>query len=443
MQDKPMAACPDWALIKNKYLAGAGLRSLARKAGIPEGTILSRAKREGWKAAKRWRLCPWCGCKFKECDPSCGYRSTWMTRIREVIRRRSRLAKKRQIAKQKQNKAQNREQPSPRTCHCGNLLPKWRRYCTPKCRPKTTRKRKERKCGHCDNPITHSTRMPFCSHSCRKMHHGNKPRQVSCRECGSDFTTARKSQVFCSKACYRRCGAKRDRGRRHRKNKPVERHPFRCFICNKETIHPRRRFCSDKCSRVQERKNEAAKKVLNKKPLKSFAEKQCAVCHASFKPKSDNHLHCSHKCSLKSSRRRRRIKERGVKKPVHVRIKQNLSGRLRELLRRKGEQKKNVIISYMGCTPKEMVSHIEKQFSKGMTWENYGVFGWHLDHIIPCERFDLTNEDHCRVCFNWRNIRPLWGEDNCNRQEMLTLDEALQLDPALLEMTSNVGVKLW
>ncbi len=97
----------------------------------------------------------------------------------------------------------------------------------------------------------------------------------------------------------------------------------------------------------------------------------------------------------------------------------------------------------MGCTPKEMMKHVESQFKDGMTWGNYGVFGWHLDHIIPCARFDLTNEDHCRVCFNWRNIRPLWGEHNWMRQEMLTLDEALELDPELVKMANEVGVKLW
>ena len=91
----------------------------------------------------------------------------------------------------------------------------------------------------------------------------------------------------------------------------------------------------------------------------------------------------------------------------------------------------------------EMLRHVESQFTKGMNWETYGVFGWHLDHIIPCERFDLTNEDHCRVCFNWRNIRPLWGEDNWNRQEMLTLDEALNINPELVRMATEVGVRLW
>jgi hypothetical protein len=26
-----------------------------------------------------------------------------------------------------------------------------------------------------------------------------------------------------------------------------------------------------------------------------------------------------------------------------------------------------------------------------MTWENYGVKGWHIDHIKPCSSFDLTD----------------------------------------------------
>ena len=34
--------------IKTAYASGIGLREIARNMGIPEGTILSRAKREGW-----------------------------------------------------------------------------------------------------------------------------------------------------------------------------------------------------------------------------------------------------------------------------------------------------------------------------------------------------------------------------------------------------------
>jgi len=37
-----------WQQMKTAYASGIGLRELARNAGVPEGTVLSRAKRERW-----------------------------------------------------------------------------------------------------------------------------------------------------------------------------------------------------------------------------------------------------------------------------------------------------------------------------------------------------------------------------------------------------------
>ena len=37
-----------WEQMKTAYASGIGLRELARNAGISQGTVLSRAKREGW-----------------------------------------------------------------------------------------------------------------------------------------------------------------------------------------------------------------------------------------------------------------------------------------------------------------------------------------------------------------------------------------------------------
>jgi hypothetical protein len=37
-----------WQQIKAGYAAGIGLREIARNMDIPEGTVLARAKREGW-----------------------------------------------------------------------------------------------------------------------------------------------------------------------------------------------------------------------------------------------------------------------------------------------------------------------------------------------------------------------------------------------------------
>ena len=39
-----------WEQIKTAYASGIALREIARNMDIPEGTVLSRAKREGWTA---------------------------------------------------------------------------------------------------------------------------------------------------------------------------------------------------------------------------------------------------------------------------------------------------------------------------------------------------------------------------------------------------------
>ena len=37
-----------WEQIKTAHASGIGLREIARNMDIPEGTVLARAKREGW-----------------------------------------------------------------------------------------------------------------------------------------------------------------------------------------------------------------------------------------------------------------------------------------------------------------------------------------------------------------------------------------------------------
>jgi hypothetical protein len=37
-----------WQQVKTAYASGIGLREIARNMNIPEGTVLARAKREGW-----------------------------------------------------------------------------------------------------------------------------------------------------------------------------------------------------------------------------------------------------------------------------------------------------------------------------------------------------------------------------------------------------------
>lgn len=65
---------------------------------------------------------------------------------------------------------------------------------------------------------------------------------------------------------------------------------------------------------------------------------------------------------------------------------------------------KNGTFNIVGCTPTELKTHIEKQFSEGMNWENYGFTGWHIDH-------DVHRLCHYRLC-HYTNLQPMWSEDN-------------------------------
>ena len=66
----------------------------------------------------------------------------------------------------------------------------------------------------------------------------------------------------------------------------------------------------------------------------------------------------------------------------------------------------------LGCDHDHLKKHIESQFIEGMTWENHGTHGWHIDHIIPLSVFDLSNHEDQRKAFHYTNLRPLWWQDN-------------------------------
>lgn len=67
----------------------------------------------------------------------------------------------------------------------------------------------------------------------------------------------------------------------------------------------------------------------------------------------------------------------------------------------------------LGCSWEELKKHLELQFQEGMSWDNKSE--WHIDHIIPCAAFDLADPIQQKICFNWRNLQPLWKEDNLSK----------------------------
>lgn len=100
-------------------------------------------------------------------------------------------------------------------------------------------------------------------------------------------------------------------------------------------------------------------------------------------------------------------------------LKNTLRGSIRRaILGNAGAKSNNVkgklLSSYelMGCSVQHARWFIENRFLPGMTWENRGEKGWHIDHVKPCAAFDLSDEEEQRRCFHFSNLQPLWAMDN-------------------------------
>jgi len=67
----------------------------------------------------------------------------------------------------------------------------------------------------------------------------------------------------------------------------------------------------------------------------------------------------------------------------------------------------------VGYEMSELKQHLERQFTKGMSWDNYGE--WHIDHIIPKSSFDPDNPEEIKACWALPNLRPLWAKQNISK----------------------------
>jgi hypothetical protein len=106
-----------------------------------------------------------------------------------------------------------------------------------------------------------------------------------------------------------------------------------------------------------------------------------------------------------------KIKQR-MKDDICFKLSYILRGRIRGALNFKRIKKCNRTVDLIGCSAKELKLFLESKFQNGMNWKNYGFNGWHIDHIIPCSKFDLSKIEEQKKCFHYSNLQPLWAKDN-------------------------------
>lgn len=163
-------------------------------------------------------------------------------------------------------------------------------------------------------------------------------------------------------------------------------------------------------------------------------EKRCGTCRKlkpvlDFRKANKNVVHCivhsiCRKCECAAGARWRRNNIDRARKAWRAQAKrlrltnpqyrhsQNMRRYLREILEVHGPVTGLLFKKSIGCTSNHLVAHLESLFKPGMSWENRGRHGWHVDHKIPCSKFDLTKPEQKLACSHWTNLQPLWAYEN-------------------------------
>jgi hypothetical protein len=98
-------------------------------------------------------------------------------------------------------------------------------------------------------------------------------------------------------------------------------------------------------------------------------------------------------------------------------LNKKLRGSLRSRLNHaiKGGDKMGSAINDLGCSIEELKKHLEFKWKSGMTWDNWSISGWHIDHIKPLSSFNLEDKTHFLEACHYTNLQPLWAVDNLKK----------------------------
>lgn len=82
-------------------------------------------------------------------------------------------------------------------------------------------------------------------------------------------------------------------------------------------------------------------------------------------------------------------------------------------------QKAGSAVRDLGCSIPELLDHLESQFNRRMTRDNWGTY-WHIDHIYPLAAADLTDRVQFLAANNWQNLQPLTATANEKKNDKVT-----------------------
>lgn len=186
-----------------------------------------------------------------------------------------------------------------------------------------------------------------------------------------------------------------------------------CKICKNKTNKEYRTKNKEKRSEYQKiyyRKNKTT--IISKK---KFVQKAYYEKNKEKIQQYQKEYHQKNKTIIRKQARQQAniYKKKRRENDLNYRMIENLRSRTRKVIKIKEINKSKKTTEIIGCSPSELKLHLEKQFTDKMSWDNYGFYGWHIDHIIPLS--SAKNEEELIQLCHYTNLQPLWAKDNLSK----------------------------
>ena len=245
-------------------------------------------------------------------------------------------------------------------------------------------------------------------------------------------------QMFCSQSCYKNSDHWKSIQKQHDAKPTRKEYQKQYKKLEKYKKQQKEYQKSDKMRAYRKRyereiRNKNAKRIAYiknsrriKKLLRPVYYDFCKLCGDIFITSLNhpNQSFCSRKCHKIDYDRRIETKEKKrikARKYMRTRRKNDIIFKIIHSQRHKinlllrQDIKSASTLELLGCTPEALWSHLESQFQAGMTRNNYGRGGWHVDHKMPCVSFNLEDPEHQKKCFHYTNLQPLWEKENIKK----------------------------
>jgi hypothetical protein len=233
-----------------------------------------------------------------------------------------------------------------------------------------------------------------------------------CNQCNKEFIITEKEIVYCSNSC-RNKHTKIQQKYREEHIEIIKQKTQQYYQKNREVI-------KEKSKKYRKEHKQYIKLWKQKNYLKNKIKilSQMKIYRQNHKPEAKEY---AKKYNKENRKQLNKYIRKYLENPLKLLIARSRN-RMWSVL--KGKTKSDTTKKLIGCSIEDLKKHLERQFTKGMSWSNWGrgwnnkgKKQWHVDHIIPCASFDLRITEQQKICFNYSNLQPLWAEDNLRKNK--------------------------